>query len=147
MYRLSMRNGFTLIELAGALILMALAASLSLSVTHGVRDRLAVIGAREDLVGLITRARGEALRRGGSSVIVIQNPAEIRLEAGGEMLHRVDIGATWRTELVLSGGRSSVELRFDASGLGSMAARSVTLSRGSAVTRLIISSYGRIRRE
>ncbi len=142
-----MRHGFTLLELAGVLALLALTAVLSFPLGQGVRERLSVIGAREELVGLITRARGEALRPGGSSLIVISNPAEIRVEASGEILHRVDLGATWRIELVLSGGRPSVELRFDASGLGRMAARSVTLTRGSAVARLIISAYGRVRRE
>lgn len=104
-------------------------------------------GAREELVGMVTRARGEALRRGGSSLIVIRDPAEFRIEAGGELLHRVEVGTIWRIELVLSGGRPRVELRFDASGLGRMAASSVTLTRGSAVARLIISAYGRVRRE
>ncbi len=142
-----MRHGFTLLELAGVLALLALTAVLSFPMGRGVRERLSVIGAREELVGLITRARGEALRHGGSSLIVTSNPAEIRVVASGEILHRVDVGATWRTELVLSGGRPSVELRFDASGLGRMAARSVALTRGSAVARLIISAFGRVRRE
>ncbi len=142
-----MRHGFTLLELTGVLTLLALAASLSFPVSRSVRERLSVIGAREELVGLIKRARAEALRGGGSSLIVVRNPAEVRIEARGELLHRVDVGATWRTELVLSGGRSTVELRFDASGLGRMAASSVTLTRGSAVARLIISAYGRVRRE
>ena len=142
-----MRRGFTLFELIGVLALLALAASLSFPMGRSVRDRLSVTGAREELVGLITRARAEALQRGGSSLIVVRNPAEIRIEANGELLHRVDIGATWRTQLVLSGGRPTVELRFDASGLGRMAASSVTLVRGSEVARLIVSAYGRIRRE
>ena len=142
-----MRHGFTLLELTGVLTLLALATSLSFPVSRSVRERLSVIGAREELVGLITRARAEALRHGGSSLIVVRYPAEVRIEASGELLHRVDVGATWRTELVLSGGRPTVELRFDASGLGRMAASSVTLTRGSAVARLIISAYGRIRRE
>ena len=142
-----MRHGFTILELAGVLALLAVAAVLSLPTGWSVRERLSVVGAREELVGLITRARGEALRHGGASLIVIRNPAEVRVEAGGEILHRVDLGATWRTELVLSGGRPSFELRFDALGLGRMAARSITLTRGSAVARLIISAYGRIRRE
>jgi Tfp pilus assembly protein FimT len=142
-----MRHGFTLLELTGVLTLLALTASLSFPVSRSVRERLSVIGAREELVGLITRARGEALRRGGASLIVVQYPAEVRIEARGELLHRVDVGATWRTELVLSGGRPTLELRFGASGLGRMAAGSVTLTRGSAVARLIISAYGRIRRE
>ncbi len=142
-----MRHGFTILELTGVLILLALAASLSFPVSRSVRERLSVIGAREELVGLIKRARAEALRGGGSSLIVVRNPAEVRIEARGELLHRVDLGATWRTELVLSGGRPTVELRFDALGLGRMAASSVTLTRGSAVARLIISAYGRVRRE
>ena len=142
-----MRHGFTLLELTGVLTLLALATSLSFPVSRSVRERLSVIGAREELVGLITRARAEALRHGGSSLIVVRYPAEVRIEAGGELLHRVDVGATWRAELVLSGGRPTVEVRFDASGLGRMAASSVTLTRGSAVARLIISAYGRIRRE
>jgi len=142
-----MRNGFTIHELAGVLALLAVAASLSFPMGWSVRERLSVMGAREELVGLIQRARGEALRQGGASLFITRNPAEIRVEVRGEILHRVDLGATWRTELVLSGGRPSVELRFDASGLGRMAARSVTLTRGSAVARLIISAYGRIRRE
>ena len=142
-----MRHGFTILELTGVLTLLALATSLSFPASRGVRERVSVIGAREELVGLITRARAEALRHGGSSLIVVRYPAEVRIEAGGELLHRVDVGATWRTELVLSGGRPKVEVRFDASGLGRMAATSVTLTRGSAVARLIISAYGRIRRE
>lgn len=80
-------------------------------------------------------------------MIVVSSPAEARIEADGDLLQRRDLGATWRTGLVLSGGRPSAELRFDASGLGTMAARSVTLTRGSAVARLTISAYGRIRRE
>ena len=140
-------RGFTLLELTGVLMLMAVAASLSVPASQKVRERLTVVAAREDLVRMITLARGEALRRGGASLIVVRDPAEIRVEAWGEVLHRVDFAATWGTELVLSGGRPSVALHFNASGLGRMAGRSVTLTRGSAVARLIISALGRIRRE
>ncbi len=142
-----MRQGFTLIELTGVLILLALAASLTFPMSRSVRERLSVIGAREDVVRMITRARGEALQRGGSSLIVVRSPPEVRVEVGGETLHRVDIAASWNAELVLSRSRPSAELHFDASGLGSMAARSITLTRGSAVARLIVSALGRIRRE
>jgi type II secretory pathway pseudopilin PulG len=142
-----MRQGFTLLELAGVLTLLALATTLFLPLGQSVRERLAVNGAREDLVGLITRARGEALRRGGSSLIIRRNPAEATIEVDGEVIHRLDLEPTWGIDLMLSGGRPSAELRFDGVGLGRMAARSVTFTRGSAVARLIISAYGRIRRE
>ena len=56
-YRLSMRNGFTIHELAGVLALLAVAASLSFPMGWSVRERLSVMGAREELVGLIQRAR------------------------------------------------------------------------------------------
>ena len=142
-----MRHGFTLPELVGVLALLAVVAGLSFPVGRNLSERLSVVGAREEFVGLITRARGEALRGGGSSLIVTRNPAEVRVEVNGEILSRVDLGATWRIELALSGGRPFVELRFDGTGLGRMSARSVTFTRGSAVARLIISAYGRIRRE
>ncbi len=142
-----MRYGFTLLELTVVLALVALAASLSFPLGQQVRERLSVIGAREDLVSLITRARAEALRRGGSSLIIVRSPAEIRIESGGELLQRLDLEAAWRTKLVLSGGRPRVELRFNALGLGTMTARSITIIRGSAVARLIVSAFGRIRRE
>ena len=73
-YRLSMRRGFTILELVGVLALLAVTASLTFPVGWSVRERLSVIGAREELVGLITRARGVALRHGGSSLIVIRKP-------------------------------------------------------------------------
>lgn len=142
-----MRQGFTLLELAGVLTLLALATTLFLPLGQSVRERLAVNGAREDLVGLITRARGEALRRGGSSLIIRRNPAEATIEVDGEVIHRLDLEPTWGIDLMLSGGRPSAELRFDGVGLGRMAAQSVTFTRGSAVARLIISAYGRVRRE
>ena len=99
-----MRRGFTLLELTGVLTLLALAASLSFLMGRSVRDRVAVTGAREELVGLITWARAEALRRGSSSLSVVQNPTEIRSEASGDLLHRVDLGARSRLEVVVSGG-------------------------------------------
>jgi len=142
-----MRQGFTILELTGVLILLAVSAGLALPMSRSVRERLSVIGAREDVVRMITRARGEALLRGGASLFVDRDPPQVRVEAAGDTLHQVNLDVRWRTELVLSGGRPSVELRFDASGLGSMAARSITLTRGSAVARLIISAFGRIRRE
>jgi type II secretory pathway pseudopilin PulG len=142
-----MRHGFTLLELTGVLILMAVAGSLFLPAARNVGERLSVVGAREDLVAMIAQARGEALRRGGSSLVIIRSPAEIRIEADGETLHRVDLATSWGTEIVLSGGRPSAELRFDALGLGRMAAHSITLTRGAAIARLIVSAFGRIRRE
>ena len=66
---------------------------------------------------------------------------------GDAKRERVDLQGLHGAELFISGGRPRAELRFDGVGLGQMAARSLTLRRGAAVARLVISAYGRIRRE
>ena len=142
-----MRAGFSLLELIGVLVLLAVAVSLASPPLHDLRDRLSTVGAREEVVGLLTRARGEALRRGGSLVVVSRDPPEVLLIADTLVQERIDLWARYRTELFISGGSSRVELYFDSSGLGRMTARSFTFRRGSAVSRLVISAYGRMRRQ
>ncbi len=142
-----MRRGFSLLELVAALGIMSVAVSLLLPAARSAQDRLSVVAAREDLVALIVRARGEAIRHGGSSVVVRGRPAEAWIAAGGVVIEHVDIRGRYRAELELSGAAQTVELHFDATGLGRMAARSITVHRGGAVVRLVISAYGRLRRE
>ena len=86
-----MRHGFTLLELTGVLTLLALAASLSFPASRSVRERLAVIGAREELVGLIKRARAEALRGGGSTLIVVFLLKDLCAVYPGDLQHLLDM--------------------------------------------------------
>ena len=145
-----MRPGFSLLELIGVLALLAVAVSLAVPPFHDLGERLSAVGAREEVADLLARARGEALRRGGSTVVISANPAEALLIAGAAdtLVHeRIDLWARYGTELFISGGASRVELYFDSSGLGRMTSRSFTFRRGSAVTRLVVSAYGRMRRQ
>ena len=142
-----MRTGFSLLELIGALALLAVAVSLALPPLHDFGERLSVVGAREEVAGLLTRARAEAIQRGGSRVVISRDPPLALLMADTLVRERIDLWARYRAELFISGGRSRVELNFDSSGLGRMTARSFTFRRRGAVSRLVISAYGRMRRE
>jgi prepilin-type N-terminal cleavage/methylation domain-containing protein len=142
-----MRNGFSLVELVCALALMALGVSLLLPAAQRVEERLSVVAAREELVALITLARSQALSHGGAVVFLEQNPPKAWVVAGGVNQASVDLSILHRAELVLSGGRPRAVLRFDGVGLGQMTANAVTLRRGTALARLVVSAYGRVRRE
>lgn len=142
-----MCRGFSLLELVFALALIALGVSLLLPAARRVEERLSVVAAREELVGLVMQARGQALIHGGAVVVLEQQPARAWITAGGAIREPVDLENLHGVELFISGGRPRVELRFDAVGLGRMAARSMTFRRGEALARLVVSAYGRIRRE
>jgi len=142
-----MLRGFTLLEVVCTLGLFAAGVSVLLPAARRVDERLSVVAAREELVGIIARARAQALAYGGATVLVEGRPATAYLTAGRVIRERVDLWERHRTELSLSGGHPSVEIRFDGVGLGRMAARSITLRRGSAVARLVVSAHGRVRRE
>lgn len=142
-----MCRGFSILELVCALGLVAVGVSLLLPAARRVDERLSVVAAREELVGLIVRARGQALVHGGATVVVEQRPPRAWITAGRVIQEHVDLWGRHGAELLISGGRPRAELRFDGVGLGKMAARSITFRRGTAVARLIVSAYGRIRRE
>ena len=142
-----MCRGFSILELVCALGLMAVGVSVLLPAARSVDDRLAVVAAREELIGLVVRARGQALIHGGATVVVEARPPRAWITAGRTIQEHVDLWGRHGAEIMISGGRPRVELDFDATGLGKMAGRSITVRRGVATARLVVSAYGRIRRE
>jgi prepilin-type N-terminal cleavage/methylation domain-containing protein len=142
-----MCRGFSLLELVFVLALMTLGVSLLLPAARRVDERLSVVAAREELVSLLIQARGRALIHGGAVVVLERSPPRAWITAGNVLEEPIDLKDLHGAELFISGGRPSAEFRFDGVGLGRMAARSMTLRRGGALARLVVSAYGRIRRE
>lgn len=140
-----MLRGFTLLELTVGLFLAGLTLAVSLPAARRALDRMAVVGAREAVVGLLTRARGEAVRRGGAS-LVIDTDGLVFVEVGGQALDSVDLATRYEVTIGLSGSGERAQIPFDALGIGRFASRTVEFRRGSAVTSLIVSSYGRVTR-
>lgn len=141
-----MRNGHTLLELCVTLLLLSICASVTLRSGRGLRDAMAATGAREALAGLVAEARLAALAHGGATVYVEAHPPSAWSQVGDSTLRVLPLGDEWGVTLLLSPGRTSGALRYDAMGVGRVASETIRLRRGGAERSLVISGYGRLRR-
>lgn len=137
-------RGAGLLELVVALALLALVAGVAGQGLTTLRDRWAVTGARNALAQLVREARGRAVARGGSRVLLSATRHEAVLESGTNVLRTLALQGEFGVRLDL-GGAADATLIFDPAGVGRMASRTVTLVRKSATDRIVVSAYGRIR--
>lgn len=109
-------------------------------------ERSSVVGAREAVVGLVSRSRAEARTGGGAVLCLATEPAAAWIEVGGEEVGRWNLSDDFGVELRLSRDREEVRLSFDALGIGRIASQTLTFTRGSASAGLVVSGYGRVTR-
>ena len=128
------------------LALLGLAISSLFSAAKRQTDRMAVWAAREELAGLLHRARMEAISRGGTEVVLTSSPPRGELLAGQDTLARTPIGKEYGVALGLSRDRAEARLRFGPLGLGLVASQTVGITRGEAEAFLVVSSLGRVTR-
>lgn len=141
-----MSRGHTLLELSAVLALLAIAGSAFVSVGRGVRDRMAVTAAREEVAGLFAEARTAAMAWGGATVRVRTEEGVVWYEAGGRVHRRLDLAREAGVTLVLARGRTGADLAYDALGLGRVASETLRFRRREAESGLVVSGYGRVRR-
>lgn len=139
-------GGHTLLEVATALLLLTVLLGIGVQGGRTLVDRSAVASAREALVGLVARARVEATAGGGSILHLRARPPGGWVEVAGDTLVHLSL-AHRGAELELPGGGERWSLAFDPLGLGVVAAGTLSLRRGAAEARLVISGYGRVRRQ
>lgn len=139
-------RGYTILELITVMALMGLVTAGLLPAARHQLDRMAVLGAREEVAGLFHRARAEAVSRGGSRLLLTTDPPSAELSAEGEVLARARLKEDYGVTLALSSGRTEAELVFDALGLGRVASQTLRFARGDAEARLVVSSLGRVTR-
>ncbi|MEX2531154.1 MAG: GspH/FimT family pseudopilin [Gemmatimonadota bacterium] len=138
-------TGTTLAELIAVLTLVGVLTTLAAPRMLGSVDRWVVREAREELVALLYEARMEARLKG---------EATVRLESGGGAEMESAHGRTGRRwdpsvqglEIEVAGTRDEAEIRFGPTGLGRFANATILVRRGRVEERLVISSYGRVRR-
>ncbi len=137
------RVGFTLLELCLVLSLAGVAWSVLLPAARQQRDRLAVLGAREELMGLLHRTRGEAIARGGAELDLFADPFRAVIIAGGDTLARAELAETHGVTARLSKDRARVRLAYGPLGIGHVTSQTVRISRGKTEAFLVVSSLGR----
>ena len=145
-FRIPVRRGHTLAELAAVLAAIGIALATATPVLSRTLDALAVRAARDALVGELARARLLARLHGGSAFVLDATDAAVWIESGsGATLSTpVDLEAQYGARLDL-GGESRVLVVYDRMGIGRLANRTIRLARGAATARLTVSAYGRVR--
>lgn len=137
--------GVTLPELLLCLLFIGLAVQAVITPVRHQADVLAVRSAREEVIALLQRARAEA-RSSGEASVVIEEGKDPYLRRPGTG-SRASVALEWRgVRIEVVGSRESVILTFGPMGVARFASASLLLTRGSAESRVIVSSYGRIRR-
>jgi prepilin-type N-terminal cleavage/methylation domain-containing protein len=137
--------GFTLPELATVLVILAVVVSSALPSLAALRDRMAILQAREILVGAVAWARRSSQGSGGAWVSVVPDSGRIHwgddVQPRGSRDLKRELGVILETP-----SRAPFTLRFDDLGLGQVTSRTIVFRRGSAETGVSLSSYGRVRR-
>ena len=138
-------NGLTLPELVLSLLLLGVAAQTLLGPIRHQADLLAVRSGREEIVALVRRARIEARRVGAAKIVLEEGIDPVLLLDAGRPPARVPLTARG-IRLDVLGSRSAVTLSFGPLGVAQFGSASLVLSRRGATSRLVVSSYGRVRR-
>jgi prepilin-type N-terminal cleavage/methylation domain-containing protein len=136
--------GFTLVEVITAVALLAIAMAALLPAARRWLDRLAVVGAREEVMGLFHQARLEAVAHGGATVLLTCHPPVAELRAGSVRVGVAELVPEYGVALSLSRDRERAEVTYDAMGLGRVASQTLRITRGAAEAGLVISSFGRV---
>jgi type II secretory pathway pseudopilin PulG len=138
-------RGHTLIELLFVLLLFGVTTASFAPYARRQRDRALVIGAREAVVGLFAEARTAAIESGGASLRIVADPARAEVISSARILRTAAVAEDFRVDVSL-GGSPTVEIAYDALGLGRVASQTIRFTRGADATELIVSGYGRVRR-
>ncbi|MGE0160944.1 MAG: Tfp pilus assembly protein FimT/FimU [Gemmatimonadales bacterium] len=140
-------RGHSLIELLFVMTLMGVAVTALAPAARRQRDRAQVVGAREAVVALLAEARTAAMERGSATVHVATDPAFAEGRAAGVPLRRVALADEFGVTVTLGGAASDADLSYDALGIGRLASQTITFRRGHSSSELVVSGYGRVRRQ
>lgn len=141
-----MRYGHTLLELITVLMILAILAGTAAPAAGRWRDAAAVTAARDEVATRLAWTRMAAASQGGARLVLDVATGVYRVElADGRVAHQADLHARHRVT-IRAGAADSLDLRFDALGVGRMTGRTIQFQRGHVEAGLTISPFGRFRR-
>jgi hypothetical protein len=140
-----MRAGHSLLELALVTLLAGIIASAATLAVGRGRDVLAVQAARDELIASLALARSHAVRSGGASLI-IEPSGTLRVlrNDGVPLAEPLDLVRRYGIFLITPKDGTAT-IRFDALGIGRMAATTFHIRRGGVSASIVVSAYGRAR--
>ncbi len=140
------QGGYSLIEIAVALAIVAALAPPVAASASRLRAVYAVRRAQENAALLFTAARWAAVRDGRATIELVAAPPRGRvISANGDTVLTADLGQGGVT-LRLSGDRATSRVRYGPVGLGWVASQTLRFARAGHERALVISSLGRVSR-
>jgi Tfp pilus assembly protein FimT len=139
-------RGHSLIELVYAFVILGALAVIAANPLLQARDQSAVRNAATVLVAEIARTRELAQLHGGARLSIDLANARVRVLGRDAALTEWQRLVSDAGVLVSAGSRrDSIQLEFDARGLGRLANASLEFQRGAARAGVVVSAYGRAR--
>lgn len=140
------RSGYSIIEIAVLLVVLAALAPPLLSSARKLRTSFYLQRSREEAARLFAEARWTAVTHGGATVELGTDPAHgIVISSAGDtvMAASLDEGGV---ALALSRGRATARVRFGPMGLGMVSSQTLRFGLAGEERRLVLSSLGRVSR-
>jgi Tfp pilus assembly protein FimT len=142
------RSGTSLVEILFVLCLIGVLLMLGGASYGSARDVAAVRAARDEIVAASARTRAYAVRHGGGALTIDGVAGTLRIVTRDSAINVTEVmsdalGVTVAVDG--SRGLTSATLQYDALGIGRLASRTITLSRGSVSGGVTFSAYGRPR--
>jgi len=140
------RAGYSLIEVAVALAIVAALAPPVVTSASRLRATYDLKRAQEDAARLFTAARWTAVRDGSATVELVSDPPQGRVVSiTGDTVAVADLGSGGVT-LRLSRNRATSRVRYGPVGLGWVASQSLRFAKDGQEKALVVSSLGRVAR-
>lgn len=140
------RRGYTLIEILLVMTLLSVLVAVAAPLFGRWQSRLAVTAARDELASALALTRMTAVGAGGAELVIDSARGSAwAVTAARDTVYRLTLADQYGVR-VATGSEAPVAIRFDGLGIGRMANRRVSLTRGRETAGLTISAYGRARR-
>ena len=141
------RHGSTLLELALCIAMLTLLFGLGAPSYRHARDVLAVRAARDAIAASAVRTRSHAVGHGGANLQIDAAAGILRITTHDQAVSEAaELGSGLRVRLRLENTQATATtLAFDALGIGRIANRTISITRGSVTGGVTFSAYGRPR--